>query len=155
MQDWLRSDHTLAAQLRNRLDMARKYLDGELGTDHDLLDSLSTEQRARNKMKSVAVENNLDWSTLFDYYDRDGQQELGLRDFKMALRRDAKIPLSVMDDVEIKQIFDMVDIDGGVRAAPPPPSLRHVVHIRQWCLPAALSTPRLRAVQPRKIQTAL
>ena len=53
---WLRSNDTLAAHLRNRMDMAGQHLTGL--DDHDFLDSLKAEELARHKLVKLTKENN-------------------------------------------------------------------------------------------------
>jgi Ca2+-binding EF-hand superfamily protein len=53
------------------------------------------------------------WETLFKRYDKDASGELDYNEFRRAVRLDAKIPTMVVDDDELKQIFDWVDVDRG------------------------------------------
>jgi Ca2+-binding EF-hand superfamily protein len=109
--DWLRGSTALAAKLRNKMSV-----DGEENSsdEEDALDTSDPIGSAKKKLTKLAlVHGVVDWSILFNYYDRRGSGELEFLEFKAALRRDAYISPQMMPDGKIKELFDAVDDDGG------------------------------------------
>ena len=53
----------------------------------------------------------VNWAKLFKYYDRDNSGRLDEKEFRSAVRRDAKIPASQLSDLALLKLFRAVDSD--------------------------------------------
>ena len=51
----------------------------------------------------------VDWVALFRRYDRNSDGNLSFDEFRLAVRKDARIPPAQMDDSELREVFDHVD----------------------------------------------
>jgi len=68
----------------------------------------------RKKMTAAAYTNgNLQWDTLFKYYDRDNSGEMNFQEFKAAIRKSAKIRPTDISDEALEELFNQLDKDGG------------------------------------------
>ena len=71
-------------------------------------------KQVRNKLKAAAYGmGGVDWTKLFNHYDRNNTGELNLMQFKRALRSDAKITVSMLPDNHVRHLFNTIDLDGG------------------------------------------
>lgn len=71
-------------------------------------------KQVRNKLKAAAYGmGGVDWTKLFNHYDRNNTGELNLMQFKRALRGDAKITVSMLPDNHVRHLFNTIDLDGG------------------------------------------
>lgn len=117
-QVWMRTDSTLAKQMRARLDvMARAMGAKEGGMTQDVLNIINdpdtpAKEKARLKL-TASIAGGVDFEELFAFHDRDESGELNLRQFRMMLRRDAGILPGMMTNDEIEQVFTAVDVDSG------------------------------------------
>lgn len=108
---WLRGPSALAAKLRNKMSVDGRDNDSD---DDDTLDTDDPIASAKKKLTKLAsVHGVVDWTVLFNYYDREMSGELEFLEFKAALRRDAYITPQMMPDSKVKELFDAVDEDGG------------------------------------------
>ncbi len=74
------------------------------------LDSPSSLAKIRLRLRAAAYSaGGPNWEKLFRHYDRDNSGGLRLREFRSALRRDAKIPPRLMSDDQIARIFSEID----------------------------------------------
>ena len=72
-------------------------------------------EQVRRKLRAAAYTNRgVDWEKLFKFYNssRSGTGEIGLVEFRRLLRNDAKISVSQLSDVNVKSLFNSVDLDG-------------------------------------------
>jgi hypothetical protein len=70
-------------------------------------------KKMRSKLKAVAYTyGGVNWSKLFQLYDRDKSGSIEFDEFKRLLRRDAKISTAVLTDDEVGVIYDSIDVDG-------------------------------------------
>ena len=116
--DWLRSGSQIAAKLRKKMSVDEDLLDlveGQQTHNSDIINDGDTDEMiasAMHKLKLLSTYNDrVDFSTLFDYYDVDGDESLSLREFRMALRRDAQIAPAHMSNEEIEELFNQIDTD--------------------------------------------
>ena len=85
---WLRGNTNLAAKLRNELQTAEATSDGV--TDGDYI--AATKRTLREFNQGMSQEQ------LLSFYDRDGDGELSLAEFRTAIRRDARISKYILPD---------------------------------------------------------
>lgn len=57
----------------------------------------------------------VNWLKLFKKYDRDDSGEIEFHEFRMAIRKDAKINKNTLDDAQLLMLFKSVDLDGDGR----------------------------------------
>ena len=55
----------------------------------------------------------INWSKLFRHYDRDNSGGLDYDEFHRAVRKDAKLTVSILPDSDLRWLFRQVDVDGG------------------------------------------
>eukprot|EP01047_Picozoa_sp_COSAG01_P001992 COSAG01_NODE_49_length_31891_cov_29.945773_34_plen_155_part_00 len=53
-----------------------------------------------------------DWLKLFKTVDKDKSGSLGFDEFRIAVRKGARLSPTVVSDIELKQIFTAMDVDG-------------------------------------------
>ena len=109
--DWLRGPSSLAAKLRNKMSVDGEENDSDDDDSLDVDDPIASAKRKLTKLASM--HDVVDWTILFNYYDRGGSGELEFLEFKAALRRDAYITPAQMSDDKILELFNHVDDDGG------------------------------------------
>ena len=82
------------------------------GTPSKRLTPAETKQ-VRSKLKAAAYsKNGVDWHKLFRHYDRSNNGELGVHEFKRALRN-AHITPSMLANNQIRHLFNTIDLDNG------------------------------------------
>ena len=102
---WLRSDDPFASKLLQYFQNEPDE-DGEQAQDDDPIHAAKVKLRALSSSKG-----GMNWSKLFQHYDRDGGGTLNFREFKAAFRRDAGITPEQMDADQLQELFDYIDID--------------------------------------------
>jgi Ca2+-binding EF-hand superfamily protein len=85
---WLRGSTHLAAKLRNELQTAEIATDGAVDGDYI----------AATKRSLREFNQGMSRDQLFSFYDRDGDGELSLAEFRTAIRRDARISKYILPD---------------------------------------------------------
>lgn len=53
-----------------------------------------------------------DWLKLFNAADKDNSGSLGFEEFRIAVRKGARLSPTIVSDIELKQIFTAMDVDG-------------------------------------------
>ena len=113
---WLRGGSETAVKLRNKMsvdDNLGSLLEGQDSSSTDILADASVEEMvlsAKHKLKLLSTSSGrVDFSVLFEYYNVDGDPSLSLREFRVALRRDAQIAPSHMSNAEIEELFNQID----------------------------------------------
>ena len=67
--------------------------------------------KLRSKFKACSYSlGGQDWEKLFRHYDRDNSGELDFDEFRRAVRRDVKVTPQMMPDIELREMFDHVDV---------------------------------------------
>ena len=67
----------------------------------------------RQKLQAASyVAGGQDWEAMFKFYDRDNEGSLGKDEFISACRRDGKISVEVVSDIELMLLCNFVDKDG-------------------------------------------
>jgi Ca2+-binding EF-hand superfamily protein len=106
---WLRGPSSMAAKLRTKM-----AVDGSKNDDDGMDDDDDPIESAKKKLTKLAeIHGVVDWSVLFNYYDRKGDGELQFSEFKAALRRDAYISPQQMPAEKLRALFEHIDDDGG------------------------------------------
>ena len=71
-------------------------------------------RKVKSKLRAAAyTSGGVDYAKLFKHYDRDNSGSLEFDEFRSALRRDAKIKVTDVSDLDLREVFNTVDEDGG------------------------------------------
>jgi hypothetical protein len=89
-----------------------------------------------------------DWLKLFKTVDKDKSGSLGFDEFRIAVRKGARLSPTVVSDIELKQIFTAMDVDGSktIEAGEEPACSRR--SRRCWQAAPAHLSARVRASEP-------
>lgn len=89
--------------------------------------------QAKRKLQSLSYgTKGQDPSKLLDLYDRDNSGNLDYGEFVAAVRKGGKLTSTMLEDDELRMIFDAVDMDGN--------GVVSIAELTSWVWPARAST---------------
>ena len=63
----------------------------------------------KKKLDSASFAFNRDWANMFRHFDKDNNGSLDAEEFRLALRRVARVPTSLLTDLDIQHLYDAID----------------------------------------------
>eukprot|EP01052_Picozoa_sp_SAG31_P039964 SAG31_NODE_5670_length_2392_cov_1.739206_2_plen_588_part_01 len=82
-----------------------------LAEQHELETLKAVKIRFRQHSSDAVADQG--WKQLFRRYDKDGDGEIDMVEFRLAVRNDCEISRAVVSDREVGELFKAVDCDGG------------------------------------------
>jgi len=63
----------------------------------------------KKKLESASYSYKRDWALMFKHFDKDNSGSLDAEEFRLALRRVARVPASLLSDGDIRRLYDAID----------------------------------------------
>eukprot|EP01043_Picozoa_sp_COSAG02_P013627 COSAG02_NODE_549_length_20461_cov_11.385866_2_plen_1201_part_00 len=108
--NWLRGEDIMAVQLRQRMGINPVQKSNDMMQTNEVPLNLTLEDGIKARLRKLEPSN--DWTTLFAYYDLDGDSSISVSEFTIILRRDLGLTQRMVSDEEISSVFKNIDMDG-------------------------------------------
>ena len=63
----------------------------------------------KKKLESASFSYKRDWGLMFKHFDKDNSGALDAEEFRLALRRVARVPVSLLTDMDIQHLYNAID----------------------------------------------